>query len=205
VLGELHAERVVELWKADGAIALTGAFRLLDVGTVAGVILRTVVAGDYDKGDSRHWHFPPFADLLPPLREAAWQEILAGTFVLEAVKGMAGRRHYPLVPALLPRLTPDWELSRLTRDGRDEYIEVRVRPMPATDIPRPWRAEKPSPDAIAATTKEIAKANPRPALLSLAKFWAALKDHLGPSVTRKQARDALKKHAPHLQGRRGYH
>jgi hypothetical protein len=199
----LHAERLIKVWAADGEVAFGEAFRLLDIETVAGVILRTVSANEYE-GDPRHWIFPPFADLLPALREAAWQEILAGKFVLEAIKSIRGRRHQPLAPAALPRLTPDWELSRLTRDGRDEYIEVRVRPMPATDIPRPWQ-EKPSPDAIAAVAKAIAKAYPPPdARLSLAKFWAALKDQLGSSVTRIQALDALEKHAPHLRGRRGY-
>jgi hypothetical protein len=39
---KLHAERLIALWKADGEIALAEAFRLLDVETVAGVILRTV-------------------------------------------------------------------------------------------------------------------------------------------------------------------
>ena len=87
---QLHAERLIELWKADGEVALAEAFRLLDVEAVAEVILRTVTAGDCDEGDPRHWHFPPFAGLLPPLREAAWQEILAGKLVLEAIKGVPG-------------------------------------------------------------------------------------------------------------------
>jgi hypothetical protein len=199
----LHAERLIKLWKTDGEVALAEAFRLLDVETVAAVILRTVTAGDYDKGDPRRWHFPPFADLLPPLREAAWQEILAGKLVLEAIKGVTGRRHQPLVLALLPRLTPDWELSRLTRDGLDEYIEIRVRPMPATDIPRPWQG-KPSRGDVEAAASKIAEAYPPPAQLPFENFWAALKERVGPKVTRQQARDALKTHAKHLQGRRGY-
>jgi hypothetical protein len=95
----LHAERLVELWKTDGVVALAEAFRLLDVEAVAGVILRTVVAGDYDnKGDPRHWHFPSFTDLLPPLREAAWQEAVAGKLVLEAIKGVRGKRTAPSCP-----------------------------------------------------------------------------------------------------------
>lgn len=95
---KLHAERLIELWKADGEVALAEAFRLLDVATVAGVILRTVVAGDYDEGDPHHWLFPRFADLLLSLREAAWQEILAGKLGLEAIKGVTGRQHRPLAP-----------------------------------------------------------------------------------------------------------
>jgi hypothetical protein len=200
---QLHAERLIELWKADGEVALAEAFRLLDVGTVVGVILRTVTAGDYDEGDPRHWHFPPFADLLPPLREAAWQEILAGKLVLEAIKGVTGRQHRPLAPALLPRLTPDWALSRLIRDGRDEYIEVRVRPIPATAIPRPWQG-KPKREDVEAAASDIAKAYPPPAQLPFEEFWAALKTRVSPKVTRRQALDALEARAKHLQGRRGY-
>jgi hypothetical protein len=198
----LHAERLVELWKADGEVVFAEAFRLLDVETVAGVILRTVTANEYE-GDPRHWIFPPFADLLPPLREAAWQEALAGRIVLEAIKGVTGRRHYPLAPALLPRLTPDWELLRLMRDGRDVWIDVRVRLMPAIDIPRPWQP-KPSPEKIKTATEEIAKAHPPPdGQLSFANFWAALKARAGVGVTKRQALAALDKYAPHLRGRPG--
>jgi hypothetical protein len=200
---QLHAERLTELWKADGEVALAEAFRLLDVGTVAGIILRAVTSGDYDEGDPRHWHFPPFADLLPPLREAAWQEILAGKLVLDAIRGVTGRQHRPLAPALLPRLTPDWGLSRLIRDGRDEYIEVRVRSMPATDIPRPWQG-KPSREDVEAAASGIAKEYPPPAQLPFKEFWAALKARVSPKVTRQQALDALEARAKHLWGRPGY-
>ena len=199
---QLHAERLIKVWRAEGEVALAQAFRLLDVETVTGVILRAVVGGDYDEGDPRHWHFPPFTDLLPPLREAAWQEILAGKLVLEAIKGVTGRQHRPLAPALLPRLTPDWELSRLTCDRRDEYIEVRVRPMPATAIPRPWQP-KPSPEKIKTVAEEIATAHPPPAQLSFADFWAALKAGAGVGVTKRQALAALDKYAPHLRGKPG--
>ena len=198
---KLHAERLIAAWKADGAVALADAYQLLDVKTVAGVILRTVMAGDYDQ-DPSYWHFPPVADLLPPLREVAWQKILAGEFVLEAIKGVTGRQHRPLVPALLPRLTPDWELSRLIRDGRDEYIEVRVRPMPATDIPRPWQ-EKPSREDAEAAARDIAKAYPQPAQLSFKEFLAELKKRLGPNVTKRLALEVLETCAPHLKGRPG--
>jgi hypothetical protein len=197
---QLHAERLVALWEADGAVALGEAFRLLDVEAVAGV-LRTVVAGDYDSGDPRHWHFPPFADLLPELREAAWQEALAGRLVLEAIKGITGRRHQPLVPALLPRLIPDWVLSRLTRDGRDEYIDVRVRPMPATAIPRPWQ-EKPSRDELKDAVEDAAEAysSEDPPLFD--EFWAAVKIR-APGTTQIQMRKALKEQVPRLLRTRG--
>jgi hypothetical protein len=201
----LHAQRLIELWKTDGEVPFAEAFRLLDVDAVAGVILRTVAMSEYE-GDPRHWHFPPLTDLLPPLRETAWQEILAGRLVLEAIKGITGRRHQPLAPAALPRLIPDWKLSRLTRDGRDEYIEVRVRPMPATDIPRPWQP-KPSPEQIKAAAKAIAKDYPPPdGWLPFAKFWAELKARAGAGVTKRQALRALDDHAPHLRihpGHRG--
>jgi hypothetical protein len=166
---------------------------------VAGVILRTVAAGDYDRGDPRHWRFPSFASLLPPLRDAAWQAALAGELVFEGIKGITGQRHQPLAPALLPRLTPDWELARLTRDGRDEWLEIRVHPMPATEIPRPWQP-KPSLEQIRAAAEAIAKAYPPPdGWLPFAKFWAALKTRAGAGVTKRQALRALDDHAPHLR------
>jgi hypothetical protein len=132
----LHAERLVELWKAVGEVPLQEAFRLLDAEAVAGAILRTSVERDY-RGDSRHWHFAPLADLLPELRALAWQDVLAGQLVVEAIPGERGKRHRTLLPLELPRLTPDWELSRLTREGRDAYVEVRVRHLPAVASARP--------------------------------------------------------------------
>ena len=202
----LRAERLIaDVWKAEGEVALGEAFRLLDVETVAGVILRATIERDERddcRRDPRHWHFPPFPDLLPPLREAAWQEILAGKIVLEAVKGVAGRRHQPLPPALLPRLTPDWELARLIRDGRDEYIDVRARPMPATDIPRPWQQKKPSRDELKDAVEDAAEAysseNPPP----FNEFWAAVKIRAS-GTTQIQMRKALKEQVPHLHRTRG--
>jgi hypothetical protein len=195
-----HAERLIALWKADGAVALGEAFRLLDVEAVVGAIWRTLATGEYSD-DPHYWHFPPLADLRPPLREAAWQEALAGKLVLEAIKGVTGRRHYPLAPALLPRLTPDWELARLTRDGRDEYIEVGARPIAAAGLPKPWQ-EKPSRDEIKAAVEDAAEAylseDPPP----FDEFWAALKIR-APGVTQDQVRKALKKQVPHLRRRRG--
>jgi hypothetical protein len=141
--------------------------------------------------------------LLPSLRETAWQEILAGKLVLEAIKGVTGRQHRPLAPVLLPRLTPDWGLSRLIRDGRDEYIEVRVRPMPATAIPRPWQG-KPSLADVEAAARAVAEAYPPPAQLPFQEFWAALKVRVGPKVTKRQALAALEARAKHLKGRPGY-
>jgi hypothetical protein len=186
----LHAERLVELWKADGEVVLAEAFRLLDVETVADVILRTVAANEYE-GDPRHWIFPPFADLLPPLREAAWQEVLAGRLVLEAIKGVTGRRHHPLALALLPRLTPDWELLRLMRDGRDEWIEVRARSLAATAVlPKPWQG-KPARNELKDAVEDAAEAYSSEDPPSFDEFWAALKIRV-PGVTQAQVRNALK-------------
>jgi hypothetical protein len=159
------------------------------------------MANEYE-GDPRHWVFPPLADLLPPLRALAWQEALAGKFVLEGIKGITGRRHYPLTPALLPRLTPDWELSRLLRDGRDEYIDVRIRSMPAAALPRPWQGGKPSRNEIKAAVEDAAEAysseNPPP----FDEFWTAVKIR-APRTTQIQMRKALKEQVPHLHIARG--
>jgi hypothetical protein len=197
----LQAERLVALWKIDGEVALGEAFRLLELEAVVGVICRTLAEREY-RGDARHWHFPPFADLLPALREAAWQEALAGKLVLEAIKGVTGRRHYPLAPALLPRLMPDWELARLTRDGRDEYTEVQARPIAAAPLPKPWQEKKPSRDKIRDAVKDAVEAysSEDPPLFD--EFWADLKIRAS-GVTQHQAREALKNYAPHLRRKRG--
>ena len=41
---QLHAERLIELWRTDDDVPLAEAFRVLNVETVAGVIWRTVAA-----------------------------------------------------------------------------------------------------------------------------------------------------------------
>jgi hypothetical protein len=200
----LHAERLIECWKAEGEVPLGETFRLLvDVETVAGVILRATMERDERddcRRDLRYWHFPPFPDLLPGLREAVWQAALAGRLVLEAIKGVRGKRHHPLAPVLLPRLTPDWELARLVDGGgRDEWIDVRVRRMPATDIARPWQSQKPTRKELEVAARNIAKAYPPPAQLSLKDWWAKLKA-VHPKTSRQQAEDALKEaYASHLR------
>ena len=202
----LHAERLVELWKTDGVVALAEAFRLLDVEAVAGVILRTAVAGDYDnKGDLRHWHFPPFTDLLPPLREAAWQEALAGKLVLEAIKGVRGKRHRTILPAELPRLIPDWELARFTLGDRDEFTAVRVRRPSAEPVKATWREQIPE-KALENAMKDIARAyegKARPLEKDIVK---EMRNRLRrPDLPRDVIRGALKNYAPQLKRGRGEH
>jgi hypothetical protein len=193
-----HAERLVKLWHSpDGEVSLAEAFRLLGVDAVAGVIQRVATERDY-QGDPRIWHFPPLAELLPELREAAWQEALAGKLVLEGVKGIRGRRHQPVELALLPRLTPEWELARLTRDGRDEWIDVRACPIAAAALPKPWQKGKPSCHEIKAAAQDAAEAYSSEDPPSFDQFWAAIKIR-APGATQLQVRDALKKHVPHLR------
>ena len=180
----LYAEHLVEAWKADGAVTLGAAYQLLDVKMVAGVILRAVAAEDYDQDDPSYWPFPPVADLLAPLREVAWQEILAGNLVLEAIPGVTGREHRPLAVTELPRLAPDFELSRLTRDGRDEFIDVRVHPMSATDIP-------PSPDAAASQGNLAATETGDSASLAGAVRWIATPPARPQGVPEAALRNAL--------------
>jgi len=215
----LHAQRLVGLWKVDdGAdVSLAQAFRLLDAETVAGAILRTLMAGDYSS-DPRHWIFPPLVDLLPELQECVWQAVLDGTLLVEGIKGVRGTRHRAVLAAELPRLTPDWRLSRLVCDGcddrdggigdgvRDEFIAVRVRRPPAEPIKKAWR-DKPRQADVDDAMGEVAREYqdyppdaPRPAFDLI---WDKLKVRCG-DVTREQARNALASRAPHLRGQRGY-
>jgi hypothetical protein len=205
----LHAERLVELWKADGEVVLAEAFRLLDVETVAGVILRTVTANEYE-GDPRHWHFPPFIDLLPPLRAAAWQTLLGGTLLIEAIKSVRGTRHRVVLPAELPRLAPDWNLSRLALNSRDEFIDVRCRRSPTEPIKKTWRLEKPSSAELDAAVREIAKTYPhaqdqpstRP---RFADVHAEVNERFKVAVPRDDVVAAIDRAASHLRRSPGQH
>jgi hypothetical protein len=201
----LHARRLIELWPvADGDdVPLTEAFRFLDAEAVARAIRRTLYLSDKEyPNDRRHWYFPCLGDLLPELRERVWQLTLDGVLTIEAIPGVRGKRHRVVLPAELPRLTPDWELSRLILSGVDEFIDVRARRAPAEPIKKAWR-KKPSRGDIKTAMLDIAKGYPAGAHPSESELWGALKARLG-SVTQKQARAALNDYAPHLKGRRGH-
>jgi hypothetical protein len=203
----LHAKRLCELWKVDGDVTLGEAFRLLDASIVEGVLWRIITTDNFADRctDPRYLIFPSLDELVPALREEAWQEMLAGTLIVEAIKGVRGKRYRVILPAELARLVPDWKLLRLTLDGRDEFLAARVRRRPAEWVKKAWR-ERPDQAAIKNATLNIAKKYPpgtQPP--SASEFWGELKELLGPTVTRKQARDALKDYASHLIGRRGYH
>jgi hypothetical protein len=192
----LHAERLAKLWQADDDVTLAEAFRLLAVEAVEGVLLRVVVSGDWAppcSADRRHWNFPGLTELLPALREQAWQEMLAGRLVVEGIPGERGKRHRVLSPSELPRLTPDWQFSRLTRDDRDAYVEVRVQRLPpvAPAKPRLKRAE------IEAALLEIVKAEPN---LSGEALENALCEK---GTTRARARNAIRRWAPQTVKPRG--
>jgi hypothetical protein len=182
------------------------AFRLLDGVEVAGAIWRTLGAKDYPAGDPRYWFFPPLEDLLPELRELSCQAVLAEAFEVEAIKGTRGARPRMVLSVELPRLTPDWELSRLCRYGEDEFIHVRVRRRPAEPGPKKaWREPIPKTD-LKAATEAIVKACGPDAQLSESDFHEKLKEQTGRSdLTRKDARTAFNEFAPQLKLRPGYH
>ena len=193
----LHARRLVELWKVDDNddVPLAQAFRLLDAETVARAILRTSATRDYPS-DPCHWIFPPLADLLPELQECAWQAMLDGALLVEAIKGVRGTRLRVVLPTELPRLAPDWRLSRLVRDGcdeeiggegRDEFIDVHVRRPPVERVKKAWR-DKPSQKDVDAAVKYLVQSSP--GSLSEEEIWQDVKV-LVPSLTRKQVRAAI--------------
>jgi hypothetical protein len=204
----LHAKRLVALWRPDDEVSLAEAFRLLDVETVVGVILRATIEReerDDCRRDPRHWHFPPFANLLPSLREAAWQKALAGKLVLEAIKSVRGKRHRTILPAELPRQIPDWELARLILGDRDEFIAVRVRRPPAESVKATWREQIPE-KALENAMQDIALAHEgktRPREKDIVK---EMRDRLRrPDLPRDVILEALKNYAPQLKRGRGEH
>jgi hypothetical protein len=199
---KLQAQRVVEAWQVPQGdpVPLIQAFRLLDVPAVAGAILRGIVELERE-GDPRYWTFPTLEELLPELRELAWQRMCAGSLLVEGIKGIRGKRHRSLLPAELPRLVPDWELSRLTRDGHDEFIDVRVQRAPAEPVKKAWR-EKPSPTDIKVAVQEIDRAHPLNAEPpTFDEFHSMLQSHF-PDFPRDEARKALN-YAPRLRRARG--
>jgi hypothetical protein len=188
----------------DDDVPLSQAFRLLGVEAVAGAILRTALMSDHDyPNDSVHWPLPPLKDLLPELNDAAWQAVLDGELQIEAVRYERGKiglaaRPVPLVE--LPRLEPDWKLSRLCRDDRDEWLDARVRRAP---VELPKREPKPKKSDLKIAMKEVAATYPPGAHPPSEEIWRALDDLAGPGVTRAQAREALAQYAPQLRSERG--
>jgi hypothetical protein len=194
-----YARQLADLWKVNGNddIPLAQAFRLLNVEAITEAIYQTLAVQDYP-GDSRQWTFPALEGLLPELRALTWRAMLSGALITEAIKGVTGKRYRTVLSAELPRLTPDWDLSRLTLDGRDAFIDVRVQRAPAEPIKKAW-GKHPSREDVEDAMDEIAKGYPpaqeyppkapRP---SFDDIWAALKDRC-EGVTQKQARNALAK------------
>jgi hypothetical protein len=204
----LHADRLIDLWQVadDEDVPLAQAFRLLDIEAVHGAILRTLGANDYPASDPRYWFLPPLEDLLPELHELSWQAMLAEEFEVEAIKGLHGTRPRTVLSVELPRLTPDWELSRLCRNGEDKFIHVRVRRRPAEPGPKKaWRQPISKTDLKAATEAIVQACEPG-AQLSESDFWDKLKERTGRSdLPRQDARTALNEYAPQLKIQPGYH
>jgi hypothetical protein len=200
----IQAQRLVEkVWQvaSNDGVPLVEAFRQLGAEEVEGAIWRTLATGEYP-GDPRHWVFPGLEDLLPELRKAAWQNMLAGALLTKAIKGVRGKRHRTVLPAELVRLAPDWEASRLTLGRIDEFIDVRVQRLPAELVKKAW-GKKPDKAAVAAAAKETAREYSPDAPPTEREWWDKLKARLGDGVTREIERDALKTYAPHLRGSPG--
>jgi hypothetical protein len=199
----LHAQRLVELWQvaADDDVPLAEAFRLLDMEAVEGAIWRVTVARER-KHDPRYWTFPEIEELLPKLRELAWQRMLAGTLLVEANKGLRGKRYRTVLSTELPRLVPDWRLSRLMLSGRDEFIDVHVQRAPMESTKKAWRKSY-ADDELKTATEAVAQTCGPGEQPSFGDFWKALQRTL-KGVTRRQAQHALRKFAPRLRGRPGY-
>lgn len=117
---------------------------------------------------------------------------------------MRGKRRRAVLVTELPRLTPDWQLSRLCLGARDEFIDVRVRRAPAEPVKKAWREQQPDESKLKGAMEKIAQGYPPGARPSFSEIWAGLKAELNQEdLPRRTAEDALKNYAPHLRGRRG--
>jgi hypothetical protein len=204
----LHADRLIDLWKVDDGddVSLAQAWRLLDLEAVVGAVLRTLAASEQGyTGDPRYWHFQPLADVLPELRECSWQEMLAGDFEVAAIRGIQGRNYHSISPLEVRRLVPDWELSRLVREGEDVLLEVRVRRRSTEAIKTNWRQPM-SKDELRTAAEAIVRECAPGMRLSEPDFWNRLKDRTGrPDLPRQTARNALDNYAPQLKVPPGHH
>jgi hypothetical protein len=168
---------LTEWWQAGGdAVSLAEAFRLLPTETVTGVVLRALA--EIEATDPRYWSLPALDTLLPLLRVAAWQELIAN-----------GSRHRMLSPLDLPWLIPDFSCSRLLHDGRVVYDEARVRQSPAP-VER-WRERQPA-DEIKVALENILSTNPD---MTGGELETKLYNHFGGKMPRRALRDAIKKYA----------
>ena len=162
-------------------------------------------AKDYPS-DPRYWTFPSLSGLLFELQELCWEALLDGVWRTEALKivrGKIGKTPRVISPIELPRLRPDWKLSRLCRGDQDEWLDVRVR---RTSVEPPAERQRPSQAALRAELKrameEIAQGYSKGVRPPFKEIEAALKTRL-PWVTRRQAREAVAKYTPQLHGERG--
>jgi hypothetical protein len=157
--------------------------------------------------DSRYWPLPPLNDLLPELQELCWEALLDGAWRLEGLK--TARDKVSKTPRLislfeLPRLRPDWGLSRLCRGELDEYVDARVRRAPVEPVvgkPAP-KSDLKAADLKAAILKIAQDYPPGVRRPTFEEIKAALEAHFGSELIRQQARDALD-YAPQLRRERG--
>jgi hypothetical protein len=186
----LHAQRLKELWKAAGEVVLGEVFRLLPDPIVADVLLRATASDDYAvRSDPRHWTFPSLEEVVRLLRAQAWQELLAGRFVITAiVQGKRKRRG--VKPVELAHLEPDWTLGRLQSGGVDRFVDVRVRPKPEPKLEPEFKSPT-VPDWKDAVEK-------LPPNLTEAGRHKALEGLLGGPLRRDDARGAVKQYRPGL-------
>jgi hypothetical protein len=193
----LHARALINLWRLDGetdTLPLTLAFRLLDMEAVEGAFSRAGAADGFP-GGAHTWGIPNAWTLLIELRACCWQAICDGTLQVEAIKGLRGTKPRTVLSAELQGLVPDWILSRILRNGRDEFVDVCVRRAPP----------EPAQDAIRAAVEKIARPYRLPGVRhpSFAEFRERLSAELGVDVPRQTAREALRSYVPDLRLGRG--
>lgn len=87
-----------------------------------------------------------------------------------------------------------------------DTLEQATLPRPVRDEPakRAWR-DKPPNEVIKTAMLSISMEYSTGSRPTEFEIWGKLRDCLGSSVTRDQARAAINKHAPHLKGQRGRH
>jgi hypothetical protein len=151
---------------------------------------------------------PPAAEivgqLIAPPEAVEWLR-KAGTireYVSESLRSRLLEQRMDPKDMLAAGLTFPDEADTPPSDTLDQANHSRARSnRPAQ---KAWR-NKPSSKDIETAMLVIAKDYPDGEHAPEAEVWDKLRERLGPSVSRKQARDALTKYAPQLKGQRGRH
>jgi hypothetical protein len=137
----IHAAEIHSIWGVSEPQPLGDAHRLLDVDTLAKVVLTLMVRMARENGrtfpasdaSGHYYRFPHWPKLLPALQQWTWGQILKGKLVLTGIPtdNLLTGDHTVISPERLRFLQPDWANAILRAEGRAFVHDVAVVLPPA--------------------------------------------------------------------------